>query len=140
MALPKSHRLKRRREFDQVYRQGRRYPDRHLLVRVSPVPPALDRQSMPLPSSASQARAALDPLAMPSRIAVVVSTKVSKRAVVRNLVRRRIQAALTQLLRCFKPGYWVVITVKPVAVECAYPDLLRELKQLLTKAEVLHGY
>lgn len=123
MALPKSYRLKRRQEFERVYRRGRRYPAQHLLLRVLGATP--NRGSGPLP---------------PSRIAVVVSLKVSKRAVVRNRLRRRIQAALTSLLSRLAPGYWVVITVKPGAAECDYCDILRELEQLLIQAEVLHGY
>lgn len=119
VALPKGYRLKRRQEFEQVYRRGRRYPSPHLLLRL------LRSPSHPLD---------------PSRIAVVVSLKVSKRAVTRNLLRRRIQAALTSLLAQLAPGYWVVITVKPGTAECAYCDILRELEQLLIKAEVLHGY
>jgi len=59
--------------------------------------------------------------------------------VVRNRIKRRIRAALRQLIPELLPGWLVVITVRPSAVECCYEDFLQELKQLLTKAEVLDG-
>ena len=73
-------------------------------------------------------------------MAVVVSTKVHKRAVVRNRVRRQIQAAFQTLLPQLKSGKLIVITVKASAVECDYYEFLQQLEQLLIKAEALHGH
>ncbi len=122
MALPKAHRLRRRQEFDTVYRRGRRHHASHLLLRV-----------VPSPEGASD-------LPAPIRVAVVVSQKVHKRAVIRNRIRRQILAGFQTLLPRLSPGRLLVITVKPAALECDYHKFLQELEQLLAKAEVLDGH
>ena len=119
MALPKAHRL-RRQEFNLIYKRGKRFHASHLLLRVF-----WARRSK---------------LSQPVRIAVVVSQKVHKRAVVRNRIRRQLQAGLQTLLPHLPAGLLLVITVKPTALECDYHQFLRELKQLLTNAEVLDGH
>lgn len=77
--------------------------------------------------------------AAPAQIGIAVSQKVSKRAVVRNRLKRRIRAAMRDLLPSLNPQVWVVITVRSEAVECEYGEFLRELKELLNKLEVIHG-
>ena len=119
MALPKTHRLRRRQDFERVYRRGKRYHASALLLRVF-----FERRTQP---------------PKPVRIAVVVSQKVHKRAVVRNRIRRQIQASLQTLLSHLPHGLLIVITVKSTALECDYHQFLRELKQLLADAEVLDG-
>jgi ribonuclease P protein component len=74
-----------------------------------------------------------------TRIGISISQKVSKRAVVRNRIKRQIRAAFRQFLPNLSPGWMLVIVVKPSATQCGYEQFLQELKQLLTSAEVLHG-
>ena len=76
----------------------------------------------------------------PTRIGISISLKVSKKAVVRNRIKRQIRAILRQLLPQISPGWHLVVVVRPGASECDYAQFLRELKQLLAEAEVLHGY
>ena len=118
--LPKHIRLRRSREFSQVYRQGRNAVSAHLVVRVSSLPAT---PSEPMP-----------------RLGIVVGLKVHKRAVVRNRLKRQVRAALRTLLPRLKPSLWVVINLRPEAVQCEYGEFLRELEQLLTKLEVFHGH
>ena len=130
MALPRVNRLKRRQDFSLVYQQGNRYKSRHLTLRVLR---QLSTKSSPLLRSP-------DPLSpWPIRVGIVVSLKVNKRAVVRNLIRRRLQAAFYHLLPYLKTGWDVVVIVHPLAWQCDYSQFLQELEQLLTEAEVLHG-
>jgi ribonuclease P protein component len=75
----------------------------------------------------------------PSRIGISISKKVSKKAVVRNRIKRQIRAILRQLLPRLKSGWNIVISVRSQAVECDYQQFLQELEQLLAKAEVLNG-
>ncbi len=140
MALPKRYRLKHRRDFSAVYRAGLRRDAPHLSLRalrvpngyVSLDPASLDRLGAVQPEM-------VDVTLMPTRIGISISQKVSKRAVDRNRIKRRIRAALRYLLPELFPGWLVVITVRPGTAECGYEEFLRELKQLLTKAEVLDG-
>jgi ribonuclease P protein component len=73
-----------------------------------------------------------------TRFGISVSQKVSKKAVIRNLLKRRLKAALRQLLPQVAAGWSVVIGVRPSAQGCEYVEILRELEQLLTAAEVLN--
>lgn len=76
----------------------------------------------------------------PARIGISISQKVSKRAVIRNRIKRQIRAALRRFLPQLTPGWQLVIVVKPGANQCDYEGFLRELEQLLTSAEVLDGH
>lgn len=117
MALPQNHRLRERRAFKAIYERGRRLSTPHFLLRYQ------TREGDGLPSC----------------FGVVVSTKVHKRAVRRNRLRRRIHAALIGLRPRLQPGYRCVITVRPAALDCDYGQILRELEELLVKANILDG-
>jgi ribonuclease P protein component len=121
--LSKPNRLRRSRDFSQVYRQGRKAVSAHLVVRLWAPPP---------PEGAHQCG--------PSQFGIVVSQKVHRRAVVRNRQKRRVRAALRTLLPRLRPNFWVVINLRPEAAQCEYGEFLRELEQLFTKLEVFHGH
>lgn len=76
----------------------------------------------------------------PTRFGISISRKVNKKATSRNRIKRQIRSALRQLLPKIEPGWDCVLSVKPSAVQCNYSQFLQELKQLLAKAEVLHGH
>ncbi len=121
MSLPKPHRLRRRQDFQKVYQQGKRHQQVHLTL----------RSLRYLPASTENPPA--------TRFGISVSQKVSKKAVIRNLLKRQVKAALRQLLPQITSGWSVVIGVRPSAQGCEYVEILRELEQLLTAAEVLDG-
>jgi ribonuclease P protein component len=133
VGLPKQHRLKRRQDFSLVYQRGTRFKSEHFLLRRL-------RRS-PLSLSAAQppaANPAVPPLS--TRVGISISTKVDKRAVVRNRLRRRIQALFRQHLATLSPGWDLLIVVHPEAAQSDRIQFLQELEQLLQKAEVLNGY
>ena len=76
MALPQQHRLKGHRAFDLLYQKGRKFHGPFLLLRLIEARPEL----LPPPQRLAPASA--------WRCGVVVSSKVSKRAVRRNRIRR----------------------------------------------------
>ncbi len=122
MALPKANRLKQRRDFTAVYQRGLRRNSDNLALRA-----LRPRQKDELPPKP------------PSQIGISISKKVSKRAVIRNRIKRQIRVALRQLLPRIPPGWKVVIVVRESAIECDYFQFLQELKQLLVDAEVING-
>ncbi len=143
VALPKANRLRRSQEFSTVYQRGLRRHSQHLKLRVLQQRPIIRRGGAQTdsPDSGSQDTSYLrvNSVLRPTRIGVSVSTKVSKRAVIRNRIKRQIQAALYQFLPCFSVGWDLVVVVHAVAVECDYSQFLQELEQLLVDAEVFHG-
>ena len=118
MGLPKAVRLKHWKDFQSVYQQGKRYRESNLMLRVLK-----------------------DSNLLVSRFGIAVSQKVSKKAVVRNRIKRQIRAAIYALLPDFSPGWNVIVVVLPSAIACKYEHFLRELKQLFNKAEIMnHGH
>jgi ribonuclease P protein component len=76
----------------------------------------------------------------PTKIGISISQKVSKRAVVRNRIKRQLKAAIRSLLPHMNAGWLLVIVVRPSAIQCDYWQFLQELKQMLKMTEVLNGY
>ena len=72
-----------------------------------------------------------------SRLAIVVSKKVSKKAVVRNRLRRRIAAHLATSWQTVRPGYDIVISARIDVSEIAQTELTRDIDQALAKAGIL---
>ena len=74
----------------------------------------------------------------PWRCGVVVSTKVHKRAVRRNRLRRQLHEGLRQLtLRADLPPLWLLISLKPGSADLDRHHLLGECQHLLSKAGLL---
>ncbi|WP_110985943.1 ribonuclease P protein component [Acaryochloris thomasi] len=119
--LSKLHRLRKTQDFLTVYQRGYRRNSADLSLRVYRRPHAQDAVS-------------------PTRIGISISQKVSKRAVVRNRLKRQLRAACSQLLPQIKPGQDIVLVVRSTALQCSYQQFLQQLKQLFTQAEILHGH
>ncbi|WP_019504996.1 ribonuclease P protein component [Pleurocapsa sp. PCC 7319] len=123
MGLPKAHRLRNRQDYRAVYDQGiRRYSPHLTLV-------ALFSQAQANLVSNSE-----------TMIGISISKKVSKKAVVRNRIKRQIKSVIRAKLTKMAPGWKIVIVVKPKAVECKYEHYLRELEELLKQATIINGY
>jgi ribonuclease P protein component len=119
VALPKPYRLTKPKEFSRVYQQGRQASTKHLVLKVLAV----------------KAR----PLVDYPRFGITISQKVSKRAVVRNRLKRQVQSAIQTFLPRLKSGYWLVVILRTSAIECDYWQFLRELEQLFMEIEVVDG-
>ena len=72
-----------------------------------------------------------------TRIAVIVGTKVHKRAVKRNLIKRRIRSAMAELLPVLKPGFDMAISARSQALGLELPKIKEELSVSLKKAGLL---
>ena len=121
MGLPSRHRLKKRWDFQSVYQQGIRRSGSHLIIRALPLTPSgeIDRTE--------------------TKMGISINRKVSKKAVVRNRIKRQIRAVFRYLLPKIVSPWLIIVIVKPEAQECNYDHFLRELEQLLIKAEIIHG-
>nr|WP_239121444.1 ribonuclease P protein component [Spirulina major] len=128
--MPQANRLKHWRDFQEVYQRGKRYSGSYLTLRSLSVMPKSE-------TGATEAEITLIPS---TRIGISIGKKVSKKAVVRNRIKRQIRAAIREILPQMSGGWKLAIGVKSTATKCEYEHFLRELKQLLTRAEVLHGY
>jgi ribonuclease P protein component len=128
--LPKDHRLWHPQDFKAVYARGVHRKTSHLTLRALRCSPQPEAQISEISNQTQRA----------TRIGISISQKVSKRAVVRNRIKRQIRAAFRQLLSKLSNGWDIVIVVKPTAIECNYAKFLQELEQLLVQAEVINEY
>jgi ribonuclease P protein component len=137
MALPKANRLKSRNDFQAVFREGVRRYGSYMTVRALRPKFAYHKEdaAIEIHSEISQQQTS-------TKIGISISTKVSKRAVIRNRIRRQISAALYQMLPNFTPGWRIVIIIQPKAAEskCVSQQILQELEQLLAQIEVFNGH
>lgn len=67
------------------------------------------------------------------RVGIVVSTQVDKRAVKRNLIRRRIAEALRKHLTEFPAGYDAMIVVYPEGKEKTYSEIENDVISAFNK-------
>lgn len=119
--LPRVHRLQDRQAFPQIYSRGKRRSGAVLGIAYLPQP--------------SGGGAVVD--SRPSQVAVVVSKKVSRKATLRNRVRRQVQAVLYSLLPQLRAGYWIVFSARQPILTCPWQDLQQEVAQLLGRAGLL---
>lgn len=71
-----------------------------------------------------------------SRFAFVVSTKVDKRAVVRNRLTRRLRESVRSLLPQIKPGYLVLIIAKKKALELDFSTIKQQMSFAFSKIKI----
>ena len=122
MGLPKAHRLRDRKDYRAVYEQGIRRYSPHLTLIALPVK---ENKDVVIPAT---------------MFGISISKKVSKKAVVRNRIKRQIKGAIRTYLQSVNRGWKVVIVVKPKAIECKYEHFLRELEELLKQTKIINGY
>lgn len=122
MGLPKAHRLKSRKDYRAVYDQGIRRYSPHLTL-------------LALGFDCKQEVDSIE-----TKVGISISKKVSKKAVVRNRIKRQIRSAIIANLWVINPGWKIVIVVKPKAIKCKYEHFLRELEELLKQAKIINGY
>ncbi|HLD17615.1 MAG TPA: ribonuclease P protein component [Patescibacteria group bacterium] len=110
--LPKPNRLKKDKDFASLFAKGR--GTFHPVVSVKCRP---NRLSL-------------------SRFAVVVGTKVSKSAVVRNRLRRQIREVVRLRLPGLCQGYDVALLVRPEAKKSSFASLESAVLNVLEKASL----
>jgi len=160
VALSASNRLRSHRDFSKVHRKGKRAATKNLAMRALKGAPYKSSQSkssskaVSMPNGINKS-AGDNPPALLLRakknihkrrstqtgktvqFGISISRKVSKRAVIRNRMKRQIKAILRQQLPNISDSWQVVIVVRPAAVECSFDKFLRELEYLLKKLEIV---
>lgn len=72
-----------------------------------------------------------------SRFAVVAGVKVSKKAVVRNRLKRQVRAIVQEVLPHIAPGYDVLLFLKPGGVDKTFEQLKTQVLASLKSARLL---
>ncbi len=73
-----------------------------------------------------------------SRIGFIVSQKISKKAVVRNKIKRRLREIIRLKLPIIKPGYDFVFFAKKGIENKKFPELKKTVENLIRKARLIN--
>ncbi len=111
--LKKANRLLKKKDFDAVWQKGRSNFDKLMGVKVL----ASGRQE--------------------NRLGIMIGLKVSKKAVERNKIKRRIREILRAEIANLKPGFDIVITVLPAAKGTEFSQLQKSLLDNLKRLRIL---
>lgn len=106
--LPRGHRLRKTRDFERVFSSRSAVSGRFIRA-------VYLKTTLPI-----------------SRLAVTVSTKVSKKAVVRNKIRRRVRATLKEYVP-LPPSLDIVIIALKTAATADRQEFKADIKQVLEK-------
>ena len=111
--LPKIRRIKDRHIFTDIYKSGRRTFTPHITLYFKKTDGF-------------------------SRFACVISQKVSKKAVLRNKLRRRTYAIIKNHLSGIKEGYAIILVFKKGATDLTYSQLEGFVLEIFKKAKLLN--
>lgn len=131
-SLKKTERLRRRVDFQRIYSQGKCFQEDNLRFYVLKHSP-----SSFFKEEISDARGWENSRDNSNRIGFVVSKKVSKRAVIRNRVRRLLKEAYRQNKGKLKDGRDLVVVAKEGADELSFREGQEALLQLFRKAGLI---
>lgn len=67
----------------------------------------------------------------------VISTKISKHAVLRNRIKRALSESVRFVMAEIKPGYNIVFLAKSLSLKKSTPELMAEVRPALEKAKLL---
>ncbi len=115
--LPRDSRLREKKLFDRVFKRGTWARGRYFSIVF---------------------------LASPERgkVGFIITKKISKSAVERNRIKRRIRTALLEVMtsptwaRLFA-NYYMVVVIHRSAEELPFPDLIKEVESVVAKIEML---
>jgi ribonuclease P protein component len=110
--LADPHRIRRQRDFDIIHKRGRFFGGGFLSIKTYKTHFSY------------------------SRFAVLVSVKVSKRAVDRNKVKRQIKAVLQKQLPLIKDGFDVVFFTQKDILNKDFAEIEKKVVSLLKKARL----
>ena len=127
MALPKNMRLKGHRTFNYIHKNSKKYYGELMTLKVA--------RSNPKILLSHKLRDTSNNL----RLAIAISKKVSKKAVVRNKIRRILQdwlSANIQRINNHKP-YWILVNLKIEDFCNDKNKLLEEFQNLMFKSHLI---
>lgn len=110
--LPRAHRLTAAKDFARILGKGRPFRATGLMMKV--------------------VRNDLDV----SRVGFVVSTKVSKKAVIRNKLKRRMRDHMRKVIAVLPPGLDVVFVARPEAAKFDHAQVIGAMNEALRRAQL----
>lgn len=111
--LPRKYRLTAEKDFNRIFKRGRSVSGKGLGLKVAP-----NRLEV-------------------SRFAFVVSTKVSKKAIVRNRLKRQMREIVHEIVKDLRQGRDVVVMARKESVDMEFGAMKESLRKAFKKAGLL---
>lgn len=111
--LPKRNRVKKKKDFETIFKKGVSFKNNLLVLKV-------------VKNNLGQ-----------TRVGFIVSQKVSKKAVVRNKIRRRLVESVKTHEKDIKSGLDLVLIVLPGAEMSTFLDMKTSLNNIFAKAKLI---
>jgi len=112
--LDKKNCLKKKKDFQKVIKKGEKIEKEFLVLKFY--------------------KNALEDI---TRIGFIVSQRVSKKAVLRNKIKRRLREIVKDSLSNLKPGYDIIFFTKKAIKEKDFLEIEKMVKQMLKQAKLL---
>lgn len=106
--LPKENRIKKKKDFEAIFKKGKSFKNNFFILKV------------------------LNNNLTISRFAFVISQKVSKKAVERNKIRRRISSFLEANFQNIKIGFDFVFVVLPYAKDKSFVQIKEAINNIIS--------
>lgn len=118
--LPKINRLARKKDFERVFREGKNFKEDFLVLKiVKGHHPPTARQKM-------------------TRFGIIVSQKISKKATLRNKIKRRIGEIIRLKIKKIKKGADIIIIAIPGLETKDFWEIEETLNKLFLKAKIIN--
>lgn len=111
--LPTKNRLKKRKDFDSVFKKGRGFKEDFLVLKKNK-------------NNLNQ-----------SRFGFIVGKRVSKKATVRNKIKRGLSGLIQEKLAKIKKGFDIVLIVQPGLENKNFEEMERIIDKLLQGAKLI---
>jgi ribonuclease P protein component len=111
--LPKYHRLTKRKDFERIWKYGKGFFVKEIGFKLL--------------------KNNLDCF----RFAFIVSTKISKEAVVRNKIKRRLREIIHKRLPAIKSGFDCIVVTRSGIEKLSYREMEEKIEEILTRLSLL---
>lgn len=112
--LPQINRIKRKKDFEIIFKNGLNFKDSFLVLKVS-------KNNLEI-----------------TRFGFIISQKVSKKAVIRNKIRRRLSGIIWSNFKEIKKGIDIVIICLPGLEKKDFLELKNSVNKIFKKAKILN--
>ena len=112
--LPKENRLKKKKDFEKLFKEGRSFKEKFLVLKVNK-------------NNLSN-----------NRFGFIVSKKISKKAVVRNKIKRQLRESVRKEINNHQKGFDVAVITLPGIELKDFGEISQVLECLLKKVKILN--
>ena len=112
--LSKENRLKKKKDFEKLFKEGKSFKEKFLVLKVNK-------------NNLSN-----------NRFGFIVSKKISKKAVVRNKIKRQLREIIRKEIKNYQKGFDVAVIALPGIALKDFKEIAQALESVLKKIKILN--